>query len=464
MTRFSIGYVVDHPKRDLPGAVQFAHALVSRNCDAYIIPLYEQAHDVPLLHLDALVVNFARPANLSLVRAYHAMNLPVWVMDTEGGNHTVAGSNTPTRLGQLLRERGFSQLLAGHFFWGDKLRSVFAEESGIPPERLVTTGCPRFDYASSRWAGLLAPTREPGYVLVNSNYPLINPRFSSSLDVERQAMVSAGWEATYVDRLIGDLQQAFTSFTEATAAIAARLPHRRFVYRPHPFENHEFYKGRFSNLPNVVVDGEGSVLAAIAHASCIVHLNCATAVEGMMLGKLPLALQYLNSPTLLNHAPLPSQISLHATDFEHAVRCVDDPGQAAEKFDSQDLYDKFVLPWFHRNDGNAADRMADALLSNVSRRSQKLNLANALTGGRESICVAQWFQGVAATVFGSYLTSRARAKFQPRRADKLFDAQALANPLAILASFEARSAPMVRQARNPMTGLPLSTVVCSPQT
>jgi surface carbohydrate biosynthesis protein len=461
MPRLSIGYIVDHPKRDLPGAVQFAHALLGRGCNAYIIPLYDQANDVPLLPLDALIVNFARPANFDLVRAYHAMGLPVWVMDTEGGNHTVAGSNTPSRLAQLLRERGFSPLLAGHFFWGQALRNEFALQCGMAENQLVATGCPRFDYASARWAGLLQPPHEPGYVLVNSNYSLINPRFSKSLDVERAAMVSAGWQADYVNQLIGDLQRAFTSFAEATVALAASLPNQRFVYRPHPFENHDFYRGRFAQVPNVVVDGEGSVLAAIAHSSCVVHLNCATAVESMMLGKLPISLEYLNTQTLLQHAPLPSQISLHAKSFEHAAQCVSDPSLASANFDFRGLYDRYVLPWFHCNDGAAADRMADVLLTAVTPRRLRRSLKAIVTGGRTQVSLGQLVQGCMAAGLGSWLTSRVRARIQVRRQDKLYDAKVIQAALAELACHEHSRSPLVRQARHPWTGFPLSSVLCS---
>ena len=160
-TKLSVGYVVDHPRRDLPGGVQFARALIQRGGEAYIIPMYDQAVDVPLLPLDAIVVNFARPANLELVRSYHEMGLPVFVMDTEGGNPTVAGSNTPDRLATLLQERGFSELLSGYFFWGPALRDVVAARSGMPADELHTTGCPRFDYAGPRWRSTLQRTVEP---------------------------------------------------------------------------------------------------------------------------------------------------------------------------------------------------------------------------------------------------------------------------------------------------------------
>jgi hypothetical protein len=64
-----IGYIVDHPKRDLSGGIMFARALAQRGVETALIPLYEQGHDVPLLGLDGLVVNYARRVNLELVRS-----------------------------------------------------------------------------------------------------------------------------------------------------------------------------------------------------------------------------------------------------------------------------------------------------------------------------------------------------------------------------------------------------------
>lgn len=62
-----VGFVVDHPKRDLGGAVMLAHALAGRGIEAVLVPLYYQAIDVDTL--DALAhlasVNVGVPISLT---------------------------------------------------------------------------------------------------------------------------------------------------------------------------------------------------------------------------------------------------------------------------------------------------------------------------------------------------------------------------------------------------------------
>jgi surface carbohydrate biosynthesis protein len=461
MKHLSLGYIVDHPKRDLPGAVQFARAAIARRCEAYIIPLYDQAFDIPLLALDAVVVNFARPANLDVVQAYRSMGLPVYVMDTEGGNHTVAGSNTPVRLAQQLRERDFSQLLSGYFFWGSALRDVFAEHCGMQADRLIATGCPRFDYASPRWQPVLRKP-EQGYVLVNSNYPLINPRFSGSLAAEREAMVAVGWEGGYVDRLIDELKAAFKNFTESVARLARDLPELRFVYRPHPFENIDFYKERFVDFLNVRVDGSGDALTAISNARCVLHLNCATAIEATMLRTLPISLEYLNTPTLLNHAPLPSRISKQAHSYEEALAWLRDTEAAAASFAFESVHERYVYPWFHHNDGGASDRIVDALLQQVEPRHGKELVLKSMAASRPNPRLGQRLQGVTANLLGSLAASRLRARFNTARRDKQLDTTLIAQSLQALSWVSDEPMAMVSHAQHPWTGLPLASVHCRP--
>jgi surface carbohydrate biosynthesis protein len=463
MKHRSLGYIVDHPKRDLPGAIQFARAAAARGCDAYVIPLYDQAVDIPLLPLDAIVVNFARPANFELVKAYRDMGLPVFVLDTEGGNQTVAGSNTPARLAELLKERGFSDLLSGYFFWGPALRDVFADKSGMPADKLFATGCPRFDYASPRWQPAL---RRPdqGYVLVNSNYPLINPRFSGSLEAERRAMVSAGWEAGYTDRLIEGLQTAFQGFTENVARLARDLPQLEFVYRPHPFENIDFYRNRFDSFPNVRVDGSGDALTAIANARCILHLNCATAVEATMLRQLPISLEYLNTPTLLNHAPLPSNVSQQAHSYEQARDWLADIASAAADFDFEGVHERYVHPWFFLNDGQASDRIVDILLAETGERTHRPHYGKALVSSRSNPRPLQLLHGLIASVAGSLVASRLRALGDRVRRDKNLHASTIAQSLRPLCEAAGQAVPQVAHARHPLTGLPLASIRCHAET
>jgi surface carbohydrate biosynthesis protein len=458
-TRLSVGYVVDHPRRDLPGGVQFARAMIERGGQAYIIPMYDQAVDVPLLSLDAIVVNFARPANLELVRAYHSMGLPVFVLDTEGGNPTVAGSNTPERLAALLHERGFSELLAGYFFWGPALRDVFAERSGMDPEQLHTTGCPRFDYAAPRWREALRTPRA-GHVLVNANFALVNPRFTRG-GKEREAMIRAGWLPDYVDRLMQEWKDALERFVATIRRVAEARPGRTFLVRPHPFENREYYDQALSGLPNVVVSGKGDVLSVLAGADCLLHLNCATAVEALMLSRLPISMEFLNNPTLRDHAPLPCNVSESAADEPRLLWLLDNLDEAARAFDFEDRYRRYVYPWFYENDGRAADRMADVLAQEIVPGARGATVVRSLQASRPSPGVRHFLQGLAGNAVGTLAVSRARAMANPKRRDKSIDASHLRHELSSLCRLIGIGAPRVEHAAHPLTGLPLASVRCA---
>lgn len=459
MRRHSFGFIVDHPQRDLPGAVSFARALTQRGCDTYLIPLYDQATDVPLLPLDAVVVNFARPANLDLAQGYRDAALPVFVIDTEGGNQTEAGTNTPDRLATLLDERGFSKLLSGYFFWGPRLREAFAGRCGMPADALITTGCPRFDYASPRWRPALTyPLRD--YVLINANYPLVNPLFVSSESRERAAAVEAGWNGAYVASLVEDMTSVFQAFQETVSRLAGDLPQIQFLVRPHPFENSAVYRRRFAALSNIRVDATGSVLNVIANARCLLHLNCATAVEATMLDRLPISVEYLNTSRLLGHAPLPSRISAHAQSYEQLIDMVRNPEAHARVFPFEKNYRDTIYPWFYENDGCAADRMVEALLARVSVRKRPVSIAQSVGGSRRAPRPGQRLQSVAGNLIGSFATSRLRSALQPARRGKGFSPQEITIALERLCTLEKIAMPTVVRARHPATGLPLASVVC----
>jgi surface carbohydrate biosynthesis protein len=226
-----IGWVVDHPKRDLAGAVLAAYQLAARGASVVLVPMYEQGVDVPRLGLDTLVVNYARDANLDLMRGFSKAGLPLYVLDTEGGVLAEKGGNSPLSMAAYVRNSGYADILSGYFFWGSRLHSAFIDHKTMSPDRLYLTGCPRFDFAAPRWRTLLDRERR-GYLLVNANFPLVNSRFSSKPGAERETMIRAGWDESYIDRFLADLKQVFANYLIEIGRLAAARPDRAILVRP----------------------------------------------------------------------------------------------------------------------------------------------------------------------------------------------------------------------------------------
>ena len=455
-----IGWVIDHPKRDLAGAVLAAYQLTTRGASVVIVPMYEQGVDVPRLGLDTLVVNYARDANLDLMQGYSRAGLPLYVLDTEGGVLAEKGGNSPPAMAAYVRNSGYADILSGYFFWGSRLQAAFREHETMPPARLHLTGCPRFDFAAPRWRRLLDGERR-GYLLINANFPLVNSRFSSKPGAERETMIRAGWDAGYIDRFLADLKQVFANYLVEIGRLAAARPDRAILVRPHPFESEEVYRNALVRHPNVTVDGTGSVLDMIQNAAAVIHLNCGTAIEAVLLEKLPIQLEYLNTPTTAGHALLPARVSHAANSFDDLVDVVDRLEEETAKFDFAGVHAANIEAFFYRNDGLAAERVADVLTDTNRPRRPFVSLSSALRGTRPNPSAGQIAKGAASLVFGSAATEKLRARFSPARRDKRIGPSAIAALLERIAVHDKRDPSLfaVTRARCTRTGLPLASII-----
>jgi surface carbohydrate biosynthesis protein len=457
-----IGYIVDHPKRDMPSGLMVAAAFARRGIETALIPLYEQGVDVPLLGLDALVINFARPVNLDLVCGYASTGLPIWVLDTEGGVLADDGANSPNRMAEYVRDSGFSTLLSGYFFWGRTLYQAFVDHSGMRKDQLHLTGCPRFDYAATMWRDLL-DYRRNGYILVNANFPLVNPRFAHSAEAEIATLVAAGWTENYVQQLLADSRLILANYLDTVRKVAEHFPSRTFLVRPHPFENAELYLRHMQGLPNVIVDGSGSVLNVIHHAECVVHLNCGTAIEAILLGKLPLSMEFLNTGFMARHSSLPSRVSLCLPNEQALIAAIDDLETTHAAFPFKDRHADLIEPWFHVNDGQAADRIADVIFSHIKSsgcKKRRHSLAASLASSRARPRLSQLLQALTCNLLGSRRASALRTCFQPHRRDKRLLITENATAFNALIHHAGRANGFrLEQALHPLTGVELASLL-----
>jgi surface carbohydrate biosynthesis protein len=455
-----IGLVVDHPKRDLAGSVLLAYQLASRGAQVVIVPMYEQGIDVPRLGLDTLVVNYARDANLDLMQSFSRAGIALYVLDTEGGVLADKGGNSPPAMAAYVSNSGYAKILSGYFFWGNRLHAAFNDNKTMKPNQLHLTGCPRFDFAAPRWRALLDGERR-GYLLVNANFPLINSRFANKPGSERDAMIRAGWEPAYIDRFLGDLKQVFANYLNEIGRLAAAAPDRPILVRPHPFESEEVYRASLARHPNVVVDGSGSVLDMIRNADAVVHLNCGTAVEAVLLGKLPIQLEYLNTQVTAGHASLPARVSRAVASFDDLLSVIDHIDAETSMFDFEAVHAANIDAFFHRNDGLAAQRVADVLVGADHPRKPFVSLIDAVRGTRPNPSVGQIAKGTVSLLLGSAATERLRAGFNPARRDKRIEPAVVASLLTRIAAHDQRDPSLftATRARCAVTGLPLASVV-----
>ena len=455
-----VALIVDNPARDLDGLVLVARALAARGASALLVPMYQQGIDLPLLAPDAVVVNFVRAANVDLLRAYRALGIRTVVLDTEGGILSSRGANAPATWARRFRDAGHGELVDLHCFWGPALAEAFVAEGALPESRIRVTGCPRFDFCFPPWRASLARP-EHGYVLVNTNFSAVNPRFARG--GERAALIAAGWEPGYVDTLLGEIARAHEGYLAALDALAAALGDAPLIVRPHPFERAELYRERLAGRANVRVDPSGDVLSRIANARCVVHLNCGTSVEAVMLRRPPLAMEFLNTDFLRRHSPLPSAVSAPMASLDALVAAARDPAPVDAARPYAELYDRHIRPWFHLADGKAAERVAAAALEAASGAAPRRGLARALAGGRPAPSAAQRLQGALGVALGTSTSAGLRALLDPRRRAKSFTPAEVESSLRRIDAAEGSgAAARVAPARHPLTGARLASIEVAP--
>src|SRR5438105_6959540 len=417
-----IGIVVDHPKRDLAGCVRIAYELARRGHEGILLPHYEQGIEGPLLGLDAVLLNNARPHYRALARGYRDNGTAVFVLDTEGGVLGEKGFNAPHRIAQRFRESGMGDLVDGYLFWGEALWRAFAEHSGLPAEKLAITGCPRYDICHPTWRKTLGYPRSD-FFLINTNFNAVNPLLASGKDADRQPLRSQGVTDAEIESRHQAARGVFDRMVPAMLDLVKRKPLEQFVLRPHPFEGVDYYRKAFAGCPNMTVDDAGDVMAVLGAAKAVLHVNCGTSVEATFLGVLPIAVEYANNDAARGLNPLPARISYAV----HSPRELDDTldriKDVSRSHPFSEKYRGYIYPWFYKNDGQAGGRVAEAMLKWLATRkaAPRKSLGLSLMSGQKPPRLPQVVQGTLSQVLGSRATRAIREMLDPGRRHKRFD-------------------------------------------
>lgn len=353
--------IVDNPLRDLEGLVLLGRQLAAGGVAVTLVPMYEQGFDVPALRPDLVLVNYTRPNNADLIKSYKRAGILVGVLDTEG-----IGGKNPDQFAEMVKSVGCTDLVDLYCVWGQAQYEAFLRHGTVRANILHATGCPRYDFCAAPWrAALPAPSVASGYVLINTNFPTVNPRFSSSSADEQESMVQAGFSREFARQFITDARHAYRSVLDTSISLAKHFTDVTFVLRPHPFENIHAYDA-LAELPNAHVRQDGTSLEWIADARLLIHQNCSTAIEAAMLKVEPLSMEWFNTSALrLQAATGVSRAAASEADLMELVRQgldgkLSPPDQATEMFRRQIMGDLFTAV-----DGASSVRVIEAILQTI---------------------------------------------------------------------------------------------------
>ncbi len=365
MIRARVCLIVDNPLRDLDGLTLVAWQLAQQDCEVWLVPMYEQAFDIRAVNADFVLANYARFNNRSHLCSYLEEGIRIGVLDTEG----VGGKNAD-EFAKLVGSDIVAGLADLYCVWGPSQGNALVAQQVVSPGALRVTGCPRYDFCAPPWRNALAkPAIGEGFVLVNTNFPTVNPRFSAGAGQELRAMVKAGFEPAFAEAYIRDARIAQAGIITLLSDLVDQFPSVNFILRPHPFESAAPYQA-LAHKVNFEVRQEGTSIEWLSACKVLLHLNCSTAVEAAMLGKTAISPGWLDTPTL--HIEGPHSVSLHASSpadlRAQFASCMDDM--------TTPLVHKSIEQSYYRIDGRSSQRVADAILETLGKAPRTVALPN----------------------------------------------------------------------------------------
>ena len=169
------------------------------------------------------------------------------------------------------------------FFWGKIQKETFKHL--IPKDNIgIVSGHPRFQMLKRKYWYIYNDDVE---VIKNkyNKFILINTNFARANNIRGVEAARANYISRYTDidaRINNDKikLKIFTSLIKKLTDIGHNI-----VIRPHPEESIQTYLNIFRSYKNVYTTNERSVIPWIIASEILIHSDCTTGVESLMLGK-----------------------------------------------------------------------------------------------------------------------------------------------------------------------------------
>jgi surface carbohydrate biosynthesis protein len=293
-----VALVVDHPERDLAGIVLTALDLAQRGVVCHLVPLNLQEREIWALAPDFVLFNYLRRSNERFARELLAAGIAFGVLDTEG-----AIWPDPDEYASLLwQDVSLRQQARCVCLWGARLADFLVSRQLFTREQIIVTGCPRFDLYVSPWRQLYETATPAPRILINTNFSVSNPVFTTADQCVAMHQSVLGYSETELRRIVHAETVAIRETVRIAEQLADTFPSVEILIRPHPFENPLPYEAAAAARRNLSVRQSGSIQGAIFGARAVIQRSCTTAIEAGMAGVPTFSPQWMPAPFLMPDA------------------------------------------------------------------------------------------------------------------------------------------------------------------
>lgn len=200
-------------------------------------------------------------------------------LDEEGG---VDYHDNSTLLGRY--SKNLFEVADLVFMWGEDQNNI-VEKNITDQNKVIVSGHPRFELLKSEYRYLYQrevnslQKRFGDFILINTNMG-----FGNNIKGDKFIIDNYGGRFKNIKDIISFDKQKMESIVSLIKKMSS-CTNKVIVLRPHPEENINFYISAFQGLKNVHVIYEGSVIPWLLAAEIMIHPDCTTSIESLLLGK-----------------------------------------------------------------------------------------------------------------------------------------------------------------------------------
>jgi len=260
-----------------------------------------------------------------------------------------------------------------HISWGPYVRDRYLDARIADASRICVTGCPRFDFYSSRFREFTSPRQtflrqlkitgpERPVVLwaTNTTYVARDQQSVIRRHSRRGKLAESEIRAWLADENI-----QFREHSHTVVELAKMHPDWIFVIKVHPAEWVNPYFDIVRQAPNLHLGFNAPFREFLHNCDILLQRGCTTATEAWMLGKpvLELEIGTYNIPTqpLYDRA---NHVVRSTAEADAALRMYLNSG-APVPADAQRIRENFIREFCWRVDGYSAERCAEAIHKTV---------------------------------------------------------------------------------------------------
>lgn len=374
--------VLDNPLRDLDGICLIAWHLVKHGYEVVIVPMNFQGFEIEALMPDIMIANYIRSNNINILKNYKNKGIKIAVLDTEGmgtwwDQHAIN-----------LSKYNINEFIDGYFCWGTEQAELLRRHKSIDNKKIFVTGSPRLDFVSMPWRSILPENKTTNdYVLINTNFPMINPKFTKNTKKELKNLEKLGVVSKEKALSIqNSFNNIFEKFIAVISDLASKLPDQIFILRPHPFESQTPYLGLIKDHNNIKIQNEGTSIQWINNCLLLLQLNCLTSLEAIMLGKETISFEWINDNSLKLYSVESGKVSREAKDINELVSLINiiKKNINLPKVPNQiDAFNKYISNNYRAIDGESSKIISNKIINIINNK--EISKSDIFIGNRERI-------------------------------------------------------------------------------